>query len=125
MRLRVSALVLALMAVGAVAWAQDPTGTIEGTVHDPTRAVIAGARVTARNLATNAMRETTAGADGFYRLVLLPVGQYSLIVESAQFATLVQEPVAVNVSQTVRVDAQLELRSVTETVTVAGQARLV
>ena len=94
------------MTLSTVVSAQDPTGTIEGTVHDPTRAVVAGARVTARNLATNATRETTAGSDGFYRLVLLPVGQYSLIVEAAQFATLVQEPVAVNVSQTVRVDVQ-------------------
>ena len=63
------------------------------------------------NLDTGFTKETTPAADGFYRLLLLPVGQYSVTVEAPQFATLVREPIQVNVSQTVRVNVQLELPS--------------
>ena len=79
----------------------------------------------ARNLETGFTKETTAAADGFYRLLLLPVGQYSVTVTAPEFATLVRTPIQVNVSQTVRVNAQLEVRSVAETVTVSGDAQLV
>ena len=49
-------------------------GTIEGAVTDKTAGAVAGARVVARNLDTGFTKETDAGADGFYRLLLLPVG---------------------------------------------------
>jgi outer membrane receptor protein involved in Fe transport len=109
----------------AAAFAQDSTGAIEGAVADTTAAVVPGARVTAQHLATGLTRQTTSGADGFFRLLLLPVGQYRLTVEGSGFARLVQEPVTVNVSQTARVDARLELATVAETVTVAGRSALV
>jgi hypothetical protein len=111
--------------VTSVAGAQDTTGTIEGGVTDKTSSAVAGAHVVARNLETGFTRETTAAGDGFYRLLLLPVGEYSVTVTAAEFATLVRSPIHVNVSQTVRVNAQLEVRSIAETVTVSGDAPLV
>ena len=107
------------------AFAQDTTGTIEGAVTDKTAGVVAGAHVVARNVDTGFTKETSAGADGFYRLLLLPIGQYSVTVTAPQFATLVRDSIQVNVSQTVRLNVQLELPSVTETVTVTGGAQLV
>jgi hypothetical protein len=107
------------------ALAQDTTGTIEGAVTDKTAGAVAGAHVVARNVDTGFTKETKAAADGFYRLLLLPIGQYRVTVNAPQFATLVREPVQVNVSQAVRVNAELDVRSVTETVTVAGGAQLV
>jgi hypothetical protein len=112
-------------ALATAAFAQDPTGTIEGTVSDSTAAALAGAKVSVRNLDTGFTRETTSAPDGFYRLLLIPVGRYALTVEAPQFARLVQEPIQVSVSDTVRVNAALTLPNVTETVTVAGQQRLV
>ena len=79
----------------------------------------------ARNVDTGFTKETDAGADGFYRLLLLPIGQYSVTVKAPQFATLVREPIQVNVSQTVRLNVQLQLPSLNETVTVTGDAQLV
>ncbi len=117
------ALICALL--GASAYAQDTTGTIEGVVGDPTSSAVGGARLVARNVDTGFTRETESGADGTYRLLLLPVGQYRITVDAPQFATVVREPVLVSVSQTIRLNVQLELRSVTETVTVAGGAQLV
>ena len=63
-----------------------------------------------------------AGADGYFRLLLLPVGQYRVAVEAPQFARQVREPIQVNVSQTVRVNVQLTLSSLNEAVTVGGEA---
>jgi len=111
--------------LATAAFAQAPTGTIEGTVVDTTAAALAGAKVSVRNLDTGFTRETTSAADGFYRLLLIPVGRYALTVEAPQFARLVQEPIQVSVSDTVRVNAALTLPNVQETVTVAGQQRLV
>lgn len=120
-------LLVLLLTLGVVipAAAQDVTGAIEGTVTDSTQGTVGAARVTARNVDTGFTKETTAGGDGFYRLLLLPVGQYSLIVEAPQFAARVLEPIAVSGAQTLRVNAQLDVRSVTETVTVSGGAQLV
>ena len=116
---------LCLLVAGTPASAQDPTGGIEGVVTDAGGQRLAGARVVAINLDTAVTRETETASDGFYRLVQLPVGQYSLTISSQAFAPLVREPVQVNVSQTLRLDAELALASVSETVTVTGGGQVV
>ena len=88
------------------AFAQDTTGTIEGAVTDKTAGAVAGARIVAINVDTGLTKEAAAAADGFYRLLFLPVGQYSVTVTAPQFATLVREAIQVNVSQTMRVGVQ-------------------
>jgi hypothetical protein len=106
-------------------YAQDPTGTIEGTVTDKTAAIVSGAHVIAKNLETGLTKEAVASADGFFRVLLLPVGQYSVTVAAPQFATRVQQPIQVNVSQTLRLDVQLDLPTVNEAVTVSSGVQLV
>lgn len=108
-----------------VAFAQDPTGAIEGAISDPSSAVVPNARVLARNLDTGLIREANAGSNGFYRLLLLPSGRYSLVIEAPPFATAVREPIEVSVNQTARVNVQLELSAVKERVIVTGGAPLV
>ncbi len=115
----------ALLAWATPAAAQDPTGSIEGTVSDSSSAAVPNARVTARHLDTGFTREVVSGADGFYRLLLLPVGAYRVTVDASGFASLIQEPVQVNVSQTLRINPQLAPSSVKEAVTVSGTAQLV
>ncbi len=118
------AFLVCLLAASAAS-AQDPTGAIEGAITDNTSGVLAGAQVAVRNLDTGFSRETVAGADGFFRLTALPVGPYRVTAGAPQFATQVLEPIQVNVSQTVRVDVQLQLPAVTETVTVNSGFKLV
>ncbi len=123
-----AALALVSLSSGLIARearAQDPTGTIEGAVTDRTAGAIGGARVIAVNRATGFAKETETAADGFYRVLLLPVGQYGVTVHATGFATLVREPIEVNVSASVRLNVQLELSSVAETVKVSGGAPLV
>jgi hypothetical protein len=115
---------LCLLAVPG-ALAQDPTGAIEGVVTDKTASAIAGAKVVVLNAATAFTRTATTGPDGFFRIVSLPVGTYQVTVEAPQFATVVQEAVPVAVSQAARVNVQLELSSLNETVTVSGGVQLV
>jgi hypothetical protein len=74
---------------------------------------------------TGFTQEAIAGSDGFYRLLLLPVGEYTITVDAAQFATLVRDGIQVNLSQTLRLNLQMDVTSVAETVTVEGGAQLV
>ena len=108
-----------------LASAQDPTGSVEGAITDSSAAAIRSARVVAVNLETGFTKETESGPDGFYRLFLLPVGRYRMTVSAPQFANHVRESVDVNVGQAARVNVQLQLSSVTETVKVEGDAPLV
>jgi O-6-methylguanine DNA methyltransferase len=116
---------LGVLAAPDTARAQDPTGAIEGTVTDKTSSGVAGARLTARHLETGFTREAVTGSDGFFRLMLLPVGPYSVTARAPQFAPVLQEPIQVAVSQTVRMTVRLELSSLQEAVTVSGGAQLV
>ena len=91
--------------------AQDPTGAIEGAITDTTGTAIPRAPVTTLNLDTGLTKDTEASSDGFYRVLLLPVGRYRITVTAPQFATLTREPIAVNVAQVARVNLQVGLSS--------------
>ena len=116
---------MAIFLLSATAVAQETTGILEGAITDTSASAVAGASVIAKNLDTGFATETVAGPDGFYRLLLIPIGRYRVTVSAAHFSTLVREPVQVSVSQTVRLNARLELRAVAETITVAGGVQLV
>jgi hypothetical protein len=105
--------------------AQDPAGTIEGVVTDPSQATISGAAVVAVNLDTGLAKTAETSSDGSYRLVLLPVGRYRVTFSAPQFTALAREPVQVELGQTLRLNARLEISAIAETVTVAGGAQLV
>src|ERR1035441_2959119 len=83
-------LALLLMA-GIQSFAQLPTGTILGTVKDPTESVVANAKITATNSDTGATRASTTGSDGAYRFSALPVGNYRIEISAAGFPTAVQK----------------------------------
>ena len=118
-----AALVLCL-STAAVAGAQDPTGTIEGSVTDQSSSVITTARIVVRNVETGLTKEANAGTEGFYRVLLLPVGRYRVTVTAPSFATSIREPIEISVGEVVRLNVQLSV-SRTETVTVAAETPLV
>ncbi|HYJ89959.1 MAG TPA: carboxypeptidase regulatory-like domain-containing protein, partial [Pyrinomonadaceae bacterium] len=106
--------------------AQQPTGSLTGVVTDPNGAVIAGATVTATNKATNFTRSATTNNEGLYVISSLPVGMYDVRVEAAGFTPKVTENViALTVGQSVRLDASLEVGSITETTDLVGEMPLV
>ena len=66
-------------------FASGPTGTITGTITDPSGAVIPKARIIVHNEGTNATREATSNSDGDYTVALLPPGRYRVAVEGPGF----------------------------------------
>jgi hypothetical protein len=95
-------LVLPLSATG-------PTGTITGTVTDPSGASVPKAKIAVRNLATNAARDALTNDDGDYTVALLAVGRYRVSVEKDGFRRSFYSDVTLDIEQTVRVDFALQL----------------
>ena len=74
-RLRLAALAIVMSLVtAAVAGAQSPTGSIEGTVVDSSGAVLPGVTVTLTNSETGATRSVVTDSNGLFAVPLLPVG---------------------------------------------------
>lgn len=97
---------------------QDATGRITGIIYDATGAVIADAHITVTNVATHISRETTSDATGYYQVLALPIGSYTVSLERQGFrsATTVERKLEIN--QTLKIDIKMEVGSATETVTV-------
>jgi hypothetical protein len=121
------ALLFLLAACFAVSnFAQDITGTIEGTVLDASGAAVPKAKVTVTNTDRNqAIRTLTTDASGTYSAVLLPVGNYSVKVEAAGFKTQVKAGIALNVNDVLKINMTMQVGDVTETVEVAASAAAV
>lgn len=95
---------------------------IEGTVMDSSGAVIPGATVTIRNVATGASRTVTADSGGRYRIVLLQPGDYEVVGEYSGFATVKRLGVRLEVGSTATVDLELPVAAAAETITVTEAA---
>ena len=104
--------------------AQETRGSIVGIVSDPQGAAIPGATVVVTNLATNVSVRRTTNASGYYEVLLLQPGSYSVTVEAPGFRRLVRSGLTLALGDQLRVDFSLELGPVTETVTVTGEASM-
>jgi hypothetical protein len=109
---------LALL-LGASCFAQDVTGSIAGTVTDPSGAGVPNAKVTITNLDRNAViRTATTDGSGNYSAPLLPLGAYAVAVEASGFKTAATRNIRLNVNDKLTVNMTLEVGQMTETVTV-------
>src|ERR1700678_3796344 len=106
------------------AFAQGDRGTITGTVSDPTGAVVPNANIQITNSDTSAVYKVATTNTGNYTLANLPVGNYVLIVEAQGFKKFERPGLVVQVAETERVDAVLQVGSSSETVTVRAEAPL-
>ena len=98
------------------------TGSISGTVKDPSGAVIPGASVIATNTATNVQAKTTTDEKGFYAFPSLPVGRYNVKVENQGFGTQSRNNLDVDANGELVVDLTLEMAEKVEEVTVLENA---
>ena len=121
-----SAFVLAVSAVVSVTFlhAQVDTGSITGTVSDPSGAVVSGAKVTLTNEGTAATVATTTGSDGLFRFSPVRIGNYKIDVAVEGFKTATEVHVAVDVSSNVTRNFKLQTGKVSETVEVTSEAPL-
>jgi len=107
------------------AFASSPTGTITGTITDPSGAVVNKAHVLVRNEETNALRDAETNDDGDYTVALLPPGRYQVAVESPGFRRSIIHGVGVYVDQTVRLDFPLQVGALSEEVNVTDTPPIV
>src|SRR5581483_3942235 len=104
--------------------AQTTTGSITGVVTDTAGASIPGSSLTLTNLDTAQVRKQTTNDNGAYTFPALPPGRYRLLVEHTGFKRIAQEPIEVQVQQTVALNLTLEVGQVSQTLEVAGHAEL-
>lgn len=100
--------------------AQTITGSINGTVTDPSGAIIPNATVTARNVDTGVETKATTNGSGDYNLRFLQIGHYQVTIEDPGFANFVSSQFTLEVNQIAKIDAKLTPGNATQTVTVSG-----
>lgn len=102
--------------------AQNPTGSIRGTVTDQQGAVIQNATVTVTNKATLDTRTANTGGDGIYAVDNLLPGDYDVKIEATGFATQNMTSVAVHAGTTTSGDASMRAGAKGEVVDVVAEA---
>ena len=122
---RLFVLLLALLACGFLAFAQSETGTITGTVTDPTGAVVPDAKITVAGASTGSViRTISTTSAGLYTVTNLQPAQYIVTAEAPGFTTL-QKGVEVTVGSRVALDLQLQVGQTGTTIEVAETATTV
>lgn len=111
-------LAFSLLISGLPLQAQVDTGSITGTVTDPSGAVVSGAKVTLTNEGTGATLTVTTGSDGTYTFSPVRIGSYKIEASAQGFKTVTQSHIVVNVSSNVLANLKLPTGSVTETIEV-------
>ncbi len=104
---------------------QSTFGSISGTVKDASGAAIAGAEVILTSTATGAKETFTTDQNGLYTFLNVNPGQYSVDVDKTGFKRFKQASIDVQVQQTVRIDANLEVGAESQTVEVTAQTPLI
>lgn len=106
---RVAVLSMAIICLQLPVFSQQAANaTLTGVITDPAGALVPGATITATNKATGVKRETTSSDEGFYVLSNLTPGQYDVRISASGFSTKVSsEPLALQVGQTVTLNAEL------------------
>jgi Carboxypeptidase regulatory-like domain len=121
-------LVVVLLCVGLLAtaaWAQSTTqGAIGGTVADPQNLVVPNAVVTVTNTGTNQAQSATTNETGYFRVVQLQPGTYTVTVKAQGFAPYKAENVIVSVGSLTPVNPHLTIGA-TEHVEVSGEAPVI
>src|SRR5437868_9086668 len=117
--MRQVAFVIALLLAAGSAFGQaGGTGSIQGTITDPSGALISGASVAATNLATGVRTSRKTTDAGFFVLSLLPAGVYSVTVTAVGFQTVTQPRVVVDALATVGLELKLQVGAATQSITV-------
>lgn len=121
--LAVSISLFLLLGVSIAPCQTTTTGSVAGTVTDPSGYLLPNAKVTLKDVDKGISQQKETSKDGFYRFDLLPPGNYSLTVASTGFGTAGRR-VPINVGQVSTVNFQLKPEVVAQTVDVSDQAPL-
>ncbi|MBI1875976.1 MAG: TonB-dependent receptor [Acidobacteria bacterium] len=108
--------------VPALAGAQVGSGSLRGYIRDEQGAVLPGVTVTATSPGMLGPVTSVSGADGYYRLVNLAPGTYTVTAELAGFQTYKREAILLRAGATFAVDITMKIGTLSETITVSGES---
>lgn len=116
---------LFLVSFSSVLRAQSTNASLTGRITDPSKAVIADARIAAISSGTNLRYETATGSGGEYFLANLPPGGYRIEIEKNGFKKLIKPDVVLHVQDVLEINFEMAIGSASESVTVESGAPLV
>jgi len=119
---RAGCVVLIVMAASNAVFGQSTFGTILGTVHDTSGAVMPGCAVTAENVGTSAKRSTITDEQGSYTVQNLEPGTYTIKIELPGFQITEFTGIVLPARQTIRLDGTMRVATQAETVSVTAEA---
>ncbi len=109
--------IVVALAFSAMSYGQVGTGTLVGTVTDPSGAVLPGTSVSATSSATGQVRQTVTDSAGIYTLPSLPPSAYTVTITKSGFGTQTTQ-LDILIDQTGRQDFSLQIASASSTVVV-------
>jgi hypothetical protein len=115
---------VAMLSVLTATGKAQTSGEITGLVMDQSGAAVSGATVTVTNKATGAARRAATNSEGLYAFPSLLPGQYEVRIEHSGFKSVLRDNINLEVQQTIRLDATMEIGQVGETVTITTGAGL-
>ncbi len=121
---RTLALALATLVLMVPAAAQT-SGTLRGTVKDPSGAVVPNAKITATQQATKVTRSASSDAGGSFVFPVMPVGAYDLEVEATGFKKYQQKEIHIDIGRVVVVEVKLAVGASTEVIEVGAAPPLI
>lgn len=122
---RLAASVFILLTSFTLALAQSTNASLAGRITDPANALIVDAKVSVICAATNIRYEGVTNGSGEYYFANLPPNFYRLEIQKSGFKTAVKPDVILHVQDALRIDLQMTLGDVSETVMVESGATLV
>jgi len=117
-------LLVVFLATAAVAFCQISTGTITGTITDPSGAAIPNVQVTVVQTETNFESRATTNAEGIYRVQSLIPGTYRVTFQSSGFKRVIQDGVILRVGDVLPLNTTLELGQLSDSIQVSAQSTL-
>ena len=105
--------------------AQSTNASLTGLVTDPSKALIADAKVAAIYTATNVRFETTTNGSGEYHLASLPPGAYRIEIEKSGFKKMIKPDVILHVQDTLEINFEMTVGALAEAITVEAGAPVV
>ncbi|MFT3744077.1 MAG: TonB-dependent receptor [Pyrinomonadaceae bacterium] len=108
------------LASASFAQSQAAAADLSGTVTDPTGAVVAGANVSAKGVGTGISRTVTSDAEGNFKFISLPPGEYEVSADAKNFKKSVLSGITLTVGQTAQLTIKLEIGAEGAIVNVTG-----
>jgi hypothetical protein len=105
--------------------AQETTGGLQGTVKDPTGAVVSGADVTVTTPTLIGSKETRTDAEGYFHFSNLPPGEYTIVVKAQGFESLKQSGLVIEVGHLPTLPLTLKIGAVSTVVEVNTEGPMI